>query len=544
MLGGIFSFSTAGALTELFGRKWIMFLSGLLFVASAPIIGLSHGYWLLLVGRLFHGLSGGFACVAVPLYLAECLPAESRGKGTALFQLLLTAGLVAAALIGLGAAKYVEGVQSGLAQLTDEAARNARLFDTKDTAWRLMFWVSAVPALVFSASVLALSESPRWLFRRGRKEAARAALLRSRSAAMADLEIREMEETACAAAGGRVAEGTPPAGSLLSRKYVVPFVLVCFIAGCQCFTGINAILQFLVNILNEAGLPGSVANWADVILKIVNCLATVVAMFLVDRMGRKFLLTLGSGGIVVTLAMTGILFLSAQRQCVDCKAFFQSRLGGGDKAVVTFDAATFAAATAGTPVAGTLARGRPAQLTLVYAYGPYPNVQTRRTDERPSPPIVIERGTTVPKSRFEGWLTNPFASYHEGQTAPLVIKRAMIGPAPGAVRGWLIAACLVAYTALFAIGPGICIWLALTELMPTRIRANGMSVIFFFCNVAVTAQAAVFLPVVASHGYAAMFFFWAGCTVLYPIVTAFFMPETKGKTLEEIEEHFSRRGKR
>jgi MFS family permease len=294
----------------------------------------------------------------------------------------------------------------------------------------------------------------------------------------------------------------------------------------------------VVNILNQAGLPGSVANRADTILTTINCLATVVAMFLVDRMGRKFLLSVGSGGIVIALALAGILFHGTERECVDCKGFFQRRV---DKNAldVTFNPESSAQATAGTSTAGVLDHGRPAQLTLVYAYGGYENVQTRRTDDQKKLPIAVTREETVPKSRIEGWLSNPFASYKEGLTAPLTIKRAMIGPAPSALHGWLVAACLFTFITLFAIGPGVCVWLAMTELMPTRIRSNGMGFAMFFNTIISSSIAWVFMPTVGNHGYSMMFFFWAGCTVIYFITTAFFLPETKGKTLEEIEEHFS-----
>ena len=92
--------------------------------------------------------------------------------------------------------------------------------------------------------------------------------------------------------------------------------------------------------------------------------------------------------------------------------------------------------------------------------------------------------------------------------------------------------------ASFAVGPGVCVWLALSELMPTRIRSNGMSIALLI-NIAIsTTIAAVFLPTVGKYGYSTMFFIFAGCTVIYFITATFFLPETKGKTLEEIEEHF------
>jgi hypothetical protein len=92
--------------------------------------------------------------------------------------------------------------------------------------------------------------------------------------------------------------------------------------------------------------------------------------------------------------------------------------------------------------------------------------------------------------------------------------------------------------AFYAVGPGVCVWLALSELMPTRIRSNGMSIALLVNQAVSTTIAAVFLPSVGKHGYSMMFFLFASCTVVYFIIAAFFLPETKGMTLEEIEEHF------
>ncbi len=92
--------------------------------------------------------------------------------------------------------------------------------------------------------------------------------------------------------------------------------------------------------------------------------------------------------------------------------------------------------------------------------------------------------------------------------------------------------------AFFAIGPGVCVWLALSELMPTRIRSNGMSVALLINQSVWMIIAAIFLPAVGKYGYATMFFIFAGGTMIYFVTATFFLPETKGKTLEEIEEHF------
>ena len=164
LLGSVISTLFAGTLADWMGRRLLMALSGVLFVASIPVIALAHGYEPLIVGRLLQGISAGLIGVVVPLYLAECLSASDRGKGTGIFQWLLTLGIVAAALVGMFFSIRVEEV----AKLGDAA----RLFAFKDTAWRSIFWVSLPPGVLFVIGSFMVAESPRWLFRRSRRDAA------------------------------------------------------------------------------------------------------------------------------------------------------------------------------------------------------------------------------------------------------------------------------------------------------------------------------------------------------------------------------------
>ncbi|MEJ6001156.1 MFS transporter [Paucibacter soli] len=529
LLGSVLSSLFAGALADLVGRKAAMLLAGALFTLSIPVIALAEGYTPLLLGRLLQGISGGLIGVVVPLYLAECLGADNRGRGTAMFQLLLTIGLVVAALIGLYQARTVEAVTAA-AGSTAEA-----VFAAKDQAWRSIFWACLTPGLIFTLGGLLLNESPRWLVRQGRVAAARAALLRSRDAAQAELELREMQQAAPAAGTGASASAQDP---LLSRRYLLPFFLACLVLACTQATGINSMLAYAVNILNQAGLPGAVANGADVAIKLVNALMTVVAVLLVDRKGRKFLLMLGSGGIMLSLLGAALLFQSAESGRRDGREAVQA-LVHNDALELRLDAALLQ--TLGAPAAG----GEAQQLTLSYAYGAFSNVQTRRSDEPGLPPIRISRADTVQAdgvigSFFRRLHLNPFADPADAEGAPLRIAQASIGPVPSATHGWWVAACIFAFVAFFAVGPGVCVWLALSELMPTRIRSNGMSIALLINQFVSTVIAAVFLPTVGQHGYAAMFYFWAGCTLVYFLTAAFLLPETKGKTLEEIEAAFRR----
>jgi MFS family permease len=126
------------------------------------------------------------------------------------------------------------------------------------------------------------------------------------------------------------------------------------------------------------------------------------------------------------------------------------------------------------------------------------------------------------------------------RNARLSIRRAMYGPVPSENTGWLVAALLGLFIMAYAVGPGVVVWLMLSELMPTRIRSSGMGIALLLNQGISTLIAGVFLPVVGNYGYAVMFFCWAACTVLYFATATWWLPETKGKSLEEIEMYFDR----
>ncbi len=530
LLGSVISTLFAGMLADYMGRKPLMIFSGLLFVLSIPVIALSHGYGPLVLGRLLQGVSAGLIGVVVPLYLAECLAAANRGKGTGVFQWLLTLGIVSAALVGIYFSIRVDEV----AKLADPD----KLFAYKDAAWRSIFWVSLSPGILFVIGSFLVAESPRWLFRRGKKEAALNALLRSRTGDQAQSELREMEETLAAeqaksSTGGKVRE------SLLRRKYVIPFVLACVILACNQTTGINSIIGYNTNILLQSGLSDVQAHWGYVIFTLVNFLMTIGGVALVDRKGRKFLLSLGSAGIILSLICTGFLFRKTEKLRVDVRDAVQAMVGPDRKLALLYDAKTADALLAGKGRAGRKSGERPTSLSLIYSYGDFRAAsKVARSDDVAAKPIEIAPENTVPANKVVAFFSNPFGNLDVARTAPLKIENALITPVPSPQNGWLVAITLYGFVAFYAVGPGVCVWLALSELMPTRIRSNGMSIALLINQGFSTAIAAIFLPTVGKYGYAAMFFAFAACTVIYFLTATVFLPETKGKTLEEIEAHF------
>ncbi len=530
LLGSVISTLFAGMLADWMGRKPLMTLSGLTFVLSIPVIALSHGYGPLFFGRLLQGISGGLIGVVVPLYLAECLPASNRGKGTGVFQWLLTLGIVAAALIGIYYSYRVEAV----ARLADAAT----IFGFKDQAWRRIFWVSLPPGILFAAGSLFVAESPRWLFRRGKKELAFAALLRSRTPEQAHMELGEMEQTAVIA-NAQSATGHKFDGSLLQRKYVVPFLLACVILFCNTATGINSIIGYNTGILLQSGLSDLRAHWGYVIFTIMNFLMTIVGMTLVDRKGRRFLFLLGTAGIVVSLIGVGTLFSNTEKQDIDFRSAMQGMVKPDQTLTLQFNRAEANRLLAARGQVGKGIEADHASLAVIYSYGGFTAATNFvRSDDKGAAPIQITRESCVPTSRVEGFFKNPFASVEAARTAPLKIEQASIGKVPKARHGWLVAIGLYMFIAFYALGPGVCVWLALSELMPTRIRSNGMSVALVLNQLVSTTLAAIFLPVASKYGYSKMFFLFAGFTVIYIITVYFFLPETKGKTLEEIEDCF------
>ena len=488
--GSVLSSLFAGSLAEFFGRKMIIIASAFCFFISIPVICLSGlfdggNFILLTVGRTLQGASAGLVGVVVPMYLAECLDSGSRGKGTGMFQLLLTIGLAFAAVIGLAVTGWVgdsdkvvkaAAIERNIVLFEQKVdSSNNPVFDDKNapvwvldevgqpkpkldkdgnkqadiskvdfakikswvpaeqlkgwaTAWQTIFLFSAIPGLILFLGAFKLKESPRWLYRKGRIDDALASLAANNGEAKAREILDEMMASDKAAEEEKAAIAKAAKGdSLLQRKYIYPFLLAVVILACNQTTGINSVLNYTVDIFKATGMEGVFANFSDLAIKLMNVFMTVVACALVDRKGRKFLLKLGTAGIIIGLCGVATTFL------LITKGVFAASMGTGVVATAFF----------------------------------------------------------------------------------------------------------FMFIAFYAVGPGVCVWLALSELMPTRIRATGMSIAMII-NQGVSAGIATIFPAWKdAWGFPAVFYCLAGFTVVYFIAAAFFLPETKGRTLEEIEKYFT-----
>ena len=388
LLGGLFSSITAGWLCDFFGRKKTIVLSSAMFLGAIPVVSLSLDcYPALFAGRVLQGMSAGYMAVAMPMYLAEVLPADIRGRGTGVFQFCLGLGLVVAAGAGCLIAHWY-----GASDTADAAGRVA--------AWGANFWWTMVPIAVLLILSLRLPESPVWL---------------------------EKKVSHSSSSVSRSSSRITNLSSLLSRRYVVPFLLAVLVLTFNKTTGMSSFTSYLVTILHEAGFEGIFANWGQLVVKLTNMLVTIAAAALVDRKGRTWLLKVGTGGMTIGLASIGTVFLAIEQFGMEA-------------------------------------------------------------------------------NNFTGLMTL-FAFFF--------------------------------MQVFYALGPGICVWLVLSELMPSRIRANGMAIALFMNQLVAWGLASWFRPWVAEWGWASMFYFFAINGVLY-FITACFIPETKGKKLEELEHLFDK----
>jgi len=352
-IGGVLAALFAGAMADWIGRKKTTIAAGLIFITSILLIYTSSGFGSLLVGRPLMGLSGGLICVIVPLFMAECLPSEIRGRGTSAFQFMLVVGLPIATLV----AKYYTGIHD---VAVEAAAGNVDLiFKADDEAWRNMFLVAAIPGVLFTFGALFLKESPRWLFRRNRKEQALSVLRLSRSEEQANLELSEMEDH-----GGKNGEASESGAakakdSLFQRKYIMPFVLACIVLACTQATGINTIIAYAAKILQGAGLNEAQATDKLFIITAINVVFTFVGAMLVDKLGRKVLLTVGTAGIIASLFSAGMLYRQFEAKRVDVSELVQAGLSkDGHCLKVSLDDSGFSG----------LLGDSPGQLNVLYSY--------------------------------------------------------------------------------------------------------------------------------------------------------------------------------
>jgi MFS transporter, SP family, galactose:H+ symporter len=282
IVSGVLAGAAVGALlgghmADLFGRRRLLIVTAIIFGLGGIACALAISPAILIFGRIIVGLGIGLASATVPVYISEVSPANARGWQVSLFQLAITVGILVAYMVDYAFAA-IQG-------------------------WRWMFGLAVVPAAIFGLGMLVLPESPRWLARRGQHSAARATLMRIRGTSEVSSELEEIERILThAVERGKLSDILAPS---IRPALVVGIGLAIF----QQITGINTVIYYAPLIIQSAGISSaSGAILATAGIGVVNVLMTIVAMWLIDRMGRRPLLLIGIAGMAVTLGFLGLAF--------------------------------------------------------------------------------------------------------------------------------------------------------------------------------------------------------------------------------------------
>jgi sugar porter (SP) family MFS transporter len=277
LVGAVVGALAAGRVSDRIGRKRTVLITAVVFIVGVLLAAFTPTYPMLLVARVIIGLAVGSASMIVPLYIGEIVPPRVRGGLVSLNQLAITVGILSSYLIDYGL--------SGTGN------------------WRLMFGLAAIPAAALFLGMLFQTESPHWLIRQGREDEARAVLRRVRQDSDIEAEIREVREVSQRESGVR---------ELVSPK-VRPLLMVgVLLAIFQQITGINTVIYYAPTLLQGAGFGNSGALLANVVNGGVNVGMTIVAIWLLDKVGRRPLLLSGTAGMAVGMAITALSFLGGE----------------------------------------------------------------------------------------------------------------------------------------------------------------------------------------------------------------------------------------
>ena len=373
-----------GIPTNKYGRKNTLIVIGVLFAVSAIGSAFSNDPFVFAIARFIGGIGVGASTIAAPAYISEIAPAKERGRLVAMYQFNIVFGILIAFL------------------------SNYLLSGIGEDAWRWMLGVEAIPAVLYIGFAMKLPKSPRWLLSVARETEAREVLSLIDPNTDIDIQIQEFQSTS---------DKNDNSETIFIKKYRFPLILAFLIAFFNQVSGINAFLYYAPRIFEEAGLGESTALLSSIGIGFTNLVFTLVGVFLIDRLGRKTLMYIGSIGYIVSLSLVSAAF-------------------------------------------------------------------------------------------FLGWT---------GMAVPVF---------------------LFLFIAAHAVGQGAVIWVFISEIFPNHLRASGQS----FGSSTHWILAAIIpslIPYLFNHpmiGAGVVFLFFAVMMVFQLLFVAFMMPETKGKTLEELEE--------
>ena len=390
LVGAVLGSALSGKLTDLYGRRNIIIMTAIIFFIGSICTAFAPSVELLIAGRIIVGLAIGIASFSVPLYIAEISPDNIRGGLVSLNQLAITVGILLSYFVDQGFASFENG-------------------------WRWMFLAGIVPASILGTGMLFLTDTPRWFMSKGYEDKARLILAKIDNKSNIDEIIEKTRKNFEAESGGWMD---------LFKCWLRPALIIGIgLMFFQICTGINTVIYYAPTIFQMAGFKSAVAAIsATVGVGLVNVFMTIVSIKLIDKVGRKPLLSIGLSGMILSLGALGLAF----------------------------------------------------KLTATL----------------------------------------------------------------GSSLKWIAVGSLLTYIASFAISLGPICWLIISEIFPLRIRGFAMSLMTVFNWGFNFIVVLTFLPLIKTLGISETFWMFAVISIAALFFNHFYIPETKGHSLETIEEHW------
>ena len=459
-LAAIFSALLVGPLADRFGRKTVMIALAIIYLLSAILSTLAQDYMSLVLARGLGGLAFGSLGLA-PMYIAEISPAKRRGFMVSFNQMNI--------VIGFAVSYFSNYLLLNLSTGGSEIATTLAI-DTQ--VWRWMLGMELLPAALFFIGASIIPESPRWLVRANKLDQARSVSKKlfpnSDAAKMID-QIKETVKDCDVSVKEQFSEA-------ISKRLRLPIMIGIVVGIAQQVTGINAIYFYAPNIFEQTGVGTNAAFAQAALLGVTNVVFTVIAMLLIDRLGRKPLLLAGLVGVFISMSVAAYGFSQASYTL--------------------------------TPQAVTASELSESQARNVKDLLD----QTFNSDTEFKDALKSRLGNAEAQKLESAILANSTS-----------------------ISAWLILAAIVGFTASFAISLGPVMWCLFAEIFPNRVRGMCNAIVGIFNSMASFFVQLVFPWELETFGAATTFLIFGLLSIISFTLIALLLPETKGKSLEELE---------
>ena len=451
----MFAMLFSGRLSDLIGRKKTLIFVALLYAISAILSAVAISYEMLYIARIIGGIAFGAALVLAPMYIAEISTAENRGKLVSLQQLNIVFGFFAAFLSNYFFNKYTASETT---------------FLTDQNVWRWMLGVELIPAVCYFIFLFFVPKSPRWLYLKGNFEEAKKVLTQIHGVERGRLEIEIIDSNIHADKN----KAALKLKDLLKPSLRFILIVGLIIGVLQQITGINAVYFYATSIFKQTGIGTDAAFSSGVLLSTISVLFTFVAIYLIDRMGRRPLLLIGTAGIAVSLLLCAYGFNKATYQ-LTTKKINQLEFSESQKLL------------------------------------PFANK-------------VYENDLDF-KNEIKAALGNNTYNKNDGAILEKATK----------INANLILIGILGFIACFAFSLGPVMWVLLSELYPLKYRGLAIGVIAFINSLISSLVQLIFPWELSNLGNALTFFIFGIIALVGFFIMIKIVPETKGKSLEELE---------